>query len=53
MKKTYQYSKMCGADVFLGIRIQETGQVFTLHADPPGFWAFLESHLVPVPGFTI
>ncbi|KAJ5317425.1 hypothetical protein N7508_001933 [Penicillium antarcticum] len=26
MKKAYEYSKLCSADVFVGIRIRETGQ---------------------------
>ena len=46
MNKAYQYSKKCGADVYLGIRIRETGKVFTLQADTSGFWSFAESPLV-------
>ncbi|CRL22549.1 unnamed protein product [Penicillium camemberti] len=44
-KKLHQYSKLCGADVCLGIRIRDTGRVFTFSADRSGFWAFLSSKL--------
>ena len=46
MKKASEYSKMCDADVCVGIRLRETGQVFILSADASGFWAFLGSQLV-------
>ena len=46
MRKASEYSKMCDADVCLGIRIRETGQVHLLFADASGFWAFLTSQLV-------
>lgn len=36
---------MCDADVCLGIRLRETGQVYILSADASGFWAFLGSQL--------
>ncbi|CAG8262574.1 unnamed protein product [Penicillium salamii] len=52
MKKACEYSRLCEADVCLGIRIRETGQVFILSADSSGFWGFLVSHLnsnYPVP----
>jgi hypothetical protein len=42
MKKASEYSKMCNADVCVGIRLRETGQVFILSADASGFWAFLK-----------
>ncbi|CAI7662612.1 unnamed protein product [Penicillium crustosum] len=45
IKKTYEYSRMCSADVCVGIRIRETGQVHILSADTSGFWAFLGSQL--------
>ncbi|KAJ5343380.1 uncharacterized protein N7506_003204 [Penicillium brevicompactum] len=45
MKKAYEYSKMCNADVCVGIRIRETGQIHILSADTSGFWAFLGSQL--------
>ncbi|CAG8280327.1 unnamed protein product [Penicillium salamii] len=41
-----EYSKMCDADVCVGIRLRETGQVFILSADTLGFWAFFTSQLV-------
>jgi hypothetical protein len=46
MKKACEYSKMCDADVCLGMRIRETGQIHILSADTSGFWAFLASQLV-------
>jgi hypothetical protein len=46
MKKACEYSRTCGADVCVGIRIRETGQVHILSADTSGFWAFLGSQLV-------
>jgi hypothetical protein len=46
MKKAAEYSKMCDANVYVGIRLRETGQVFILLADASGFWAFLCSQLV-------
>ncbi|CAG7964998.1 unnamed protein product [Penicillium nalgiovense] len=45
MKKACEYSRMCSADVCVGIRIRETGQVHILSADTSGFWAFLISQL--------
>ncbi|KAJ5183254.1 hypothetical protein N7492_000870 [Penicillium capsulatum] len=45
MKKAYEYSKMCDADVCVGIRLRETGQVYILSSDATGFWAFLNSQL--------
>ncbi|CRL26014.1 Transcription factor, MADS-box [Penicillium camemberti] len=45
MKKGYEYSKMCSADVCVGISIRDTGQVHILSADSSGFWAFLGSQL--------
>lgn len=46
MKKAREYSKLCEADVCVGIRLRETGQVFILSADVSGFWGFLRSQLV-------
>ncbi|KAJ5343412.1 uncharacterized protein N7506_003236 [Penicillium brevicompactum] len=54
MKKASEYSKMCDADVCVGIRLRETGQVHILTADDSGFWAFLASQLCayyPKPNF--
>ncbi|PYH88800.1 hypothetical protein BO71DRAFT_390907 [Aspergillus ellipticus CBS 707.79] len=45
IKKAYEYSNICNTDIYVGIRMQETGQVYILSADPSGFWAFLSSHL--------
>ncbi|CAG7990892.1 unnamed protein product [Penicillium salamii] len=52
MKKACEYSRLCEADVCLGIRIRETGQVFILLADSSELWGFLGAHLnsyYPVP----
>jgi hypothetical protein len=46
MKKASEYSKMCGADVCLGIRIRDTGRVYMFSADASGFWGFVGSQLV-------
>lgn len=46
MKKAYEYSKMCDADVCVGMRLRETGQVYILSSDTTGFWAFVRSQLV-------
>ncbi|KAJ6116253.1 hypothetical protein N7512_005978 [Penicillium capsulatum] len=54
MKKAYEYSQMCDADVYVGIRLRETGQVHVLSLDGSGFWAFLNSqlgHYYPTPKF--
>lgn len=46
MKKAFEYSNMCDADVCVGIRMRETGQIHILSADTSGFWAFLHQQLV-------
>ena len=46
MKKANEYSQMYDADVCVGIRLRETGQVHVLSLDDSGFWAFLNSQLV-------
>jgi hypothetical protein len=51
MKKASEYSKMCGADVSLGIRIRDTGRVYMFSADASGFWEFVGSQLVSLPRF--
>ncbi|KAL3475087.1 hypothetical protein BJX99DRAFT_230230 [Aspergillus californicus] len=38
IKKSFEYSNMCGADVCLGICIWETGRVHIFSADSSGFW---------------
>ncbi|KAL4935257.1 hypothetical protein BDV06DRAFT_132469 [Aspergillus oleicola] len=45
MKKSSEYSKLCGADVCLGIRIRESGRVHIFTADSLGFWAFVGAQL--------
>ena len=46
IKKSSEYSKICDADVCLGIRIRETGRVYIFSADDSGFWTFVGSQLV-------
>lgn len=46
--KLQEYSDLCGADVCLGIRIRESGQVFIFSADSSGIWSFLRSQLVGI-----
>ena len=45
-KKTREYSKICGADICLGIHIRQSGKVFIYSADTSGFWSFLSSQFV-------
>ncbi|KAL2835638.1 hypothetical protein BJX68DRAFT_65083 [Aspergillus pseudodeflectus] len=45
IKKAYEYSKLCEADVCLGIRLRGSGRVYTFLADPSGFWSSFESQL--------
>lgn len=49
MKKASEYSKMCGADVCLGIRTRDTGRVYIFSADASGFWGFVGAQLVSPP----
>lgn len=46
MKKAWEYSRKCDADVCLGIRLRDNGQVHILSADISGFWAFIAQQLV-------
>ena len=46
IKEAYEYSKMCDADVCLGIRVRDSGRVFTFLADSTGFWSSFNSQLV-------
>ncbi|KAL2840809.1 hypothetical protein BJY01DRAFT_218182 [Aspergillus pseudoustus] len=45
IKKSFEYSTMCDADVCLGIRIRESGRVYIFSADTTGFWAFVGAQL--------
>ncbi|CDM32548.1 unnamed protein product [Penicillium roqueforti FM164] len=44
-KKARDYSKMCGAEVCLGIRIRQSGKVFLYSAGASEFWSTLCSQL--------
>ncbi|RAL09440.1 MADS-box domain-containing protein [Aspergillus homomorphus CBS 101889] len=45
IKKASEYSKLCEADVCLGIRLRGSGRVYTFLADQSGIWSSFESHL--------
>ncbi|OJJ56758.1 hypothetical protein ASPSYDRAFT_92004 [Aspergillus sydowii CBS 593.65] len=46
IKKANEYSKLCSADVCLGIRLRDSGRVYTFLADESGFWSSFESQVV-------
>lgn len=46
MKKASEYSKLCGADVFVGIRLKGSNRLYTLLADTSGFWSPLVTQFV-------
>ncbi|KAH8689300.1 hypothetical protein BGW36DRAFT_263888, partial [Talaromyces proteolyticus] len=52
IKKAFQMCILCDTEIFLGIRVKETGQVTTFCSDPAGIWSSslscLESYY-PVP----
>ncbi|KAL1979000.1 hypothetical protein VTN96DRAFT_7496 [Rasamsonia emersonii] len=43
MKKAYEYSVLCAADVFLAIIIRENGRVYTLCLDQAGILSHIQS----------
>ncbi|KAJ5267936.1 hypothetical protein N7478_001487 [Penicillium angulare] len=45
IKKVLEYSALCHADVCVGIRIRETGEVHIVSADEPGFWDFVSHQM--------
>ncbi|RDH36802.1 hypothetical protein BDQ94DRAFT_116773 [Aspergillus welwitschiae] len=45
LRKAYEYSKLCDADICLGIRIRESGEVTTFLSDYTGFWSGFSSQL--------
>jgi len=38
MKRAYEYSLECDADVYMSIRIRKNGRVFTFTSDSTGEW---------------
>jgi hypothetical protein len=46
LRKAYEMSKYCDADVFLGVRIRDTGRITTFCADGTGIWSPFISCLV-------
>ncbi|KKA16944.1 hypothetical protein T310_9441, partial [Rasamsonia emersonii CBS 393.64] len=46
MKKAYEYSVLCAADVFLAIIIRENGRVYTLCLDQAGILSHIQSQSV-------
>ncbi|PKX93566.1 uncharacterized protein P174DRAFT_353692, partial [Aspergillus novofumigatus IBT 16806] len=45
MKKAYEYSELCNADICVGIRLREFSHIFTFLSDPTRFWSTLDSLL--------
>lgn len=46
IKKAYEYSKLCDADVCLGIQLRGSSHVFTFLSNPAGFWSKFDSLLI-------
>lgn len=44
--KAADLSTLCDAEVFLGVRIRETGRVTTFCSDPEGLWSSATMNLV-------
>ena len=46
IKRAYEYSRECDADVYMSIRIHKNGQVFTFTSDSTGEWPRSEAEMV-------
>jgi SRF-type transcription factor (DNA-binding and dimerisation domain). len=46
IKKAYELSCSCDADVFFGVRIKNSGHIYTFCADSTGIWSSISSQLV-------
>lgn len=46
MKKAFEVSRSCEADVFFGVRMKNSGHIYTFCADSTGIWSFISSQLV-------
>jgi hypothetical protein len=46
IKKAFQMCILCDTEIFLGIRVKETGQVTTFCSEPTGIWSSSLSCLV-------
>ncbi len=45
-KKAYEYSLECDADVYISIRIEQNGRVFTFNSDSTREWQLSEAQIV-------
>jgi hypothetical protein len=46
IKKAYEYSLKCNADVYISIRIKRNGQIFTFNSDLTQEWPISEAQIV-------
>jgi hypothetical protein len=46
IKKAYEYSLECDADVYMSIRIKKNGRVFTFNSCLTGEWPLSEAQIV-------
>jgi hypothetical protein len=46
IKKAYEYSLECDADVYISIRIKRNGQIFTFNSDLTQEWPISEAQIV-------
>lgn len=46
IKKAYEMSAFCNADVCLGIKLRDTGKIMTFCADKTGVWSSFVRYLV-------
>jgi hypothetical protein len=52
VKKAYEYSLECDADVYMSIRIKKNGRVFTFNSCLTGEWPLSEAQIVCHPPFS-
>lgn len=46
IKRAYEISAFCIADVYLGVRFRDTGRIMTFCADNTGIWSEFVTYLV-------
>jgi hypothetical protein len=49
IKKAYEYSLECDADVYISIRIKKNGRVFTFNSDSTRGWPLSDAQIVRLP----
>jgi hypothetical protein len=49
LKKAYEYSLECDADVYLAIKIKKKGRIFIFNSDSTGEWPLPEAQMVRHP----